>query len=200
MVCPNLIRVDDTIASKIKALIFIPIVSQTYCDIKGFAWNNEFLLFNKAASNDQFGREILLPNGNVASRILPVRIHEIDREDVGLLENVLQGVLRSIDFIYHAQGVNRPLRPKDDDLHDNLNNTIYRNQINKVANAIKEIITGIKSIKSKEEGKPQLSFRHNLLGKIIFPAGITQLSQAIFVLQYILSSSLQYFLHGPAMT
>ena len=150
-------RVDDTIASKIKALIFIPIVSQTYCDIKGFAWNNEFLLFNKTASGDQFGREIILPNGNVASRILPVRIHEIEREDVGLLENVLQGVLRSIDFIYHAQGVNRPLRPKDDDLHDNLNNTIYRNQINKVANAVKEIITGIKSFKSKAEGKPQLS-------------------------------------------
>ncbi len=56
---------------------------------------------------------------------------------------------RSIDFIYHAQGVNRPLRPKDDDLQDNLNNTIYRNQINKVANAIKEIIIGIKSLEQK---------------------------------------------------
>jgi hypothetical protein len=149
-------QVDHTIASKIRALIFIPIVSQTYCDPKGFAWNNEFLLFNKTASDDQFGREVLLPNGNIGSRILPVRIHEIEREDVQLLENALQGVLRSIDFIYHTPGVNRPLRPKDDDLHDNLNNTIYRNQINKVANAIKEIITGIKSIKS---GKTQLSFQ-----------------------------------------
>jgi hypothetical protein len=142
-------NVDHTIASKIKALIFIPIVSQTYCDTKSFAWNYEFLLFNKSATEDHFGREIKLPNGNIASRILPVRIHEIEREDLGLLEKVLQGVLRSIDFIYHTQGVNRPLRPKDDDLHDNLNNTIYRNQINKVANAIKEIINGARSIELK---------------------------------------------------
>jgi len=152
-------HVDHTIASKIRALIFIPIVSQTYCDTNAFAWNNEFLLFNKAASSDRYGREIKLPNGNVASRILPVRIHDIEGEDVGLLENVLQGVLRSIDFIYHAQGVNRPLRPKDDDLHDNLNNTIYRNQINKVANAIKEIINGVKSLEQKSQlpEKPQES-------------------------------------------
>ena len=138
--------VDHTIASKIKALIFIPIVSQTYCDTASFAWNNEFLLFNKAASGDRYGREIKLSNGNIASRILPIRIHEIEKADVRLLENVLQGVLRSIDFIYQAQGVNRPLRPKDDDRQDNVNNTIYRNQINKVANAIKEIVQGVKSL------------------------------------------------------
>lgn len=152
--------VDHTIASKIKALIFIPIISQTYCDTSSFAWNQEFLFFNKAASEDRYGREIKLPNGNIASRILPVRIHEIEKEDSLLLENVLQGVLRSIDFIYHAQGVNRPLRPKDDDRHDNMNNTIYRNQINKVANAVKEIITGVKNIDSKSslpEKQPELS-------------------------------------------
>jgi len=145
-------HVDHTISSKIKALIFIPIVSQTYCDTKSFAWTNEFLLFSKAATGDRYGREIKLPNGNVASRILPIRIHEIEREDVTLLENVLQGALRSIDFIYHAQGVNRPLRPKDDDRQDNTNNTIYRNQINKVANAIKEIIVGVKTVDSKPQG------------------------------------------------
>lgn len=142
-------HVDHTITSKIKAVIFIPIVSQTYCDTKSFAWNQEFLAFSKAASQDHFGREIKLANGNVASRILPIKIHEIESEDTRLLENVLQGVLRSIDFIYHAQGVNRPLRPKDDDRQDNANNTIYRNQINKVANAIKEIISGIKNYDAK---------------------------------------------------
>lgn len=144
-------HVDHTISSKIKALIFIPIISQTYCDTKSFAWNNEFILFSKAASDDRWGREVKLLNGNIASRILPVRIHEIEKEDVGLLETVLQGALRSIDFIYHAQGVNRPLRPKDDDRQDNVNNTIYRNQINKVANAIKEIIIGVKSLESKSQ-------------------------------------------------
>jgi hypothetical protein len=164
-------HVDHTISSKIKALIFIPIVSQTYCDQKGYAWNNEFMLFNKTASEDIYGREIKLTNGNVASRILPVKIHEIEKEDVRLLENVLQGVLRSIDFIYHTQGVNRPLRPKDDDLHDNLNNTIYRNQINKVANAIKEIIAGIKSLELKAQfgEKPQDSFSPGSLQVPTFP-------------------------------
>jgi hypothetical protein len=142
-------HVDHSISSKIKALIFIPIISQTYCDTKSFAWNQEFLAFSKSATKDPCGREIKLANGNVASRILPVRIHEIEMEDTKLLEGVLQGALRSIDFIYHAQGVNRPLRPKDDDRPDNTNNTIYRNQINKVANAIKEIIHGIKHLDSK---------------------------------------------------
>ena len=142
-------HVDHTISSKIKALVFIPIVSQTYCDTKSFAWNQEFLAFSHAAKQDRFGREIKLSNGNVASRILPVKIHEMEADDTRLLEDVLQGVLRSIDFIYHAQGVNRPLRPKDDDRQDNANNTIYRNQINKVANAVKEIIIGIKNFDSK---------------------------------------------------
>lgn len=143
--------VDHTIVSKIKALILIPIISQTYCDTHGFAWNNEFLLFNKTALDDPYGREIKLRNGNVVSRILPVKIHEIEKEDCLLLESVLQGFLRSIDFIYHAQGVNRPLRPKDDDRQDNSNNTIYRNQINKVANAIKEIVNGVRNLELKSQ-------------------------------------------------
>jgi len=141
-------NVDKSLEGKLKCLIFIPIISQTYCDTKSFAWNNEFLSFCSTSSKDRFGRDIKLPNGNVASRILPVRIHEIENEDVRLLESTLGGVLRSIDFIYHAQGVNRPLRPKDDDLQDNINSTIYRNQINKVANAVKEIIAGVKILEA----------------------------------------------------
>ena len=50
--------------------------------------------------------------------------------------------LRSIDFIYSSAGVNRPLKP-DDNPEKNLNKTYYRDQINKVANAIKDIIYGI---------------------------------------------------------
>jgi hypothetical protein len=141
-------QVDKSLEGKLKCLIFIPIISQTYCDTKSFAWNHEFLSFCRTSSQDKFGRDIKLLNGNVASRILPIKIHDIESEDVRLLEKELGGVLRSIDFIYQAQGVNRPLRPKDDDLQDNNNNTIYRNQINKVANAIKEIIHGIKNQES----------------------------------------------------
>jgi len=41
--------VDHTIAAKIRAMIFMPIISQTYCDTSSFAWNQEFLMFNKTA-------------------------------------------------------------------------------------------------------------------------------------------------------
>lgn len=149
-------QVDGSISSKINALIFIPIVSQTYCDTESFAWNHEFIAFSNLASGDRFGREIRLPNGNIASRILPVRIHELDPPDTRLLEDVLQGALRSIDFIYSSQGVNRPLRPKDDDRQDNHNNTIYRNQINKVANAVKEMVLGLKTIQTGSQATEAL--------------------------------------------
>ena len=39
--------VDDSLREKLKCLIFIPIISQTYCDPKSFAWRNEFLAFVK---------------------------------------------------------------------------------------------------------------------------------------------------------
>ncbi len=59
---------------------------------------------------------------------------------INYVNQFLEGVLRGIEFIYKEPGVNRPLRANEDNPHDNLNNTIYRNQINKVANAIKELI------------------------------------------------------------
>lgn len=136
--------VDKSLEGKLKCLIFIPIISQTYCDPKSFAWQHEFCAFNKLASADQFGRDVKLVNGNVASRILPVRIHDLDAEDKSLLERELGGVLRSIDFIYKEAGVNRPLRAEEENPTKNQNQTIYRNQINKAANAIKEIITSLK--------------------------------------------------------
>ena len=42
-------HVDKSLEEKLKCLIFIPILSQTYCDPKSFAWQNEFLVFNKMA-------------------------------------------------------------------------------------------------------------------------------------------------------
>ena len=138
-------NVNKSLKGKLNCLIFIPIISQTYCDPKSFAWQHEFCAFNKIAKEDQFGRDIIGATGNVASRILPIKIHELDAEDKSLLDNELSGVFRCLEFIYKSAGVNRPLRPKDDDLGDNAGHTNYRNQINKVANAVKEIIAGLKS-------------------------------------------------------
>jgi len=141
--------VDESLAKKLKCLIFIPVISQTYCDPQSFAWQHELVAFNKMAKEDLFGRDIRLAGGNVASRILPVKIHDLDMEDKTLLENELEGVLRSIEFIYKASGVNRPLKPNDERA-ENLNHTYYRDQINKVANAVKEIITAIKKHNQQE--------------------------------------------------
>jgi TolB-like protein len=135
--------VDASLKDKLKCLVFIPIISQTYCDSKSFAWQHEFVAFNKLAKDDHFGRDIKLTSGNVTSRILPVKIHDLDPDDKILLENELGGVLRSIDFIYKEAGVNRPLKPNDD-AKENLNKTHYINQVNKVANAVKEIIIALK--------------------------------------------------------
>jgi TolB-like protein len=136
-------QVNDSLKSKLKCLVFIPIISQTYCDPKSFAWQNEFIAFRDSATSDQFGLKVKLANGNVASRILPVRIHEIDSSDKAILEQELGGVMRCVDFIYKSAGVNRPLRPREEESNDA--HTVYRNQINKVANAIKDLITGIQS-------------------------------------------------------
>ena len=135
--------VDKSLKDKLKCLIIIPIISQTYCDPKSFAWQHEFCVFNKMVKEDQFGRDIKLRGGNVASRILPVKINDLDPEDYALLEKELGGMLRAVEFIFKSPGVNRPLRANEDHPQDNLNNTYYRDQINKVANAIKEIIKGL---------------------------------------------------------
>jgi len=134
--------VDESLKEKLKCLVFIPIISRTYCDPNAFAWEHEFKSFIEQTSKDQFGLKVRLPNGNVASRVLPVRIHDLDVSDIKECETVLGGVLRGIEFIYKEPGVNKPLTI-DDDEKKNLNNTKYKIQINKMANAIKEVISAI---------------------------------------------------------
>ncbi|MBW6501185.1 MAG: tetratricopeptide repeat protein [Bacteroidales bacterium] len=165
--------VGASLKEKLKCLVFIPIISQTYCDSKCFAWQHEFCAFNNQAKEDQFGRDIRLYGGNVASRILPVKIHDLDPDDKLLLETELGGVLRSIEFIYRSAGVNRSLRANEDHPQDNLNKTYYRDQINKVANAVKEIIAALKKYDQPErevtskisETKPGI--KNNLKLKVI---------------------------------
>src|SRR5688572_20195261 len=50
--------VDKSLEGKLKSLLFIPIISQTYCDPKSFAWRQEFQMFNKLAKEDKYGRDI----------------------------------------------------------------------------------------------------------------------------------------------
>jgi tetratricopeptide (TPR) repeat protein len=169
--------VDSSLKEKLKCLILIPVLSRTYCDPKSFAWEHELKPFIELATNDNFGLKVMLKSGNVASRVLPVRIHELDNDDLKLCEETLDGILRAVDFIYKSAGVNRPLRSNEDHPHDNLNRIYYRDQLNKVANAIDEIIDSLKSVSQspgtkwsfKEPSEPR---------SVAFPsaAGIKQLS------------------------
>ena len=111
--------VDELLREKLKCLVFIPIISQTYCDQKSFAWNHEFLPFRTQAQEDPLGLKVKLQNGNVSSRILPVRIHNIDRDDIRLIETETGSVLRPVDFIYSSTGVVRPLLANEIDPKSN---------------------------------------------------------------------------------
>ena len=143
---------DASLKDKLKCLIFVPIISRTYCDPKSFAWEHEFKAFVDQASQDQFGLKVTLPNGNVANRVLPIRIYDLETNDIKLCESILGGMIRSVDFIYKSAGVNRPLRANEDHPQVNLNKTFYRDQINKIANSIREIITALgQHISQKEE-------------------------------------------------
>jgi len=153
--------VDASLKDKLKCLVFIPILSRTYCDSKSFAWVHEFKAFVEDASKDQHGLKIKLPNGNVASRVLPVIIHDLDPTDVKECESTLGGVLRGIEFIHKEAGIDKPLAPGDDE-KTNINKTKYRIQIIKVAHSIKEIILGMKNEPARvivQENQPKESVR-----------------------------------------
>jgi tetratricopeptide (TPR) repeat protein len=145
-------NVDKSLENKLRTLVFIPIISQTYCDTKTFAWQNEFVAFNKLANSDQIGRDVKLASGNVCSRIIPIKIHDLDPSDTEVLEHEMGCRLRSIEFIFKSPGVNRPLKP-DDNPEKNLNKTYYRDQINKVANTVKDLVYGIHPDPAKRASK-----------------------------------------------
>lgn len=135
---------DDERIPNLKSLVFIPIISHTYCDAKNYCWQKEFLEFKEMANSDEIGLNIDLASGATVSRVLPVKIHNIDGDDIRMIENELVGNMRSVDFIYDGEeGVNRPLSAQDDQASPG-NSLLYRNQINKTANAISELIKSIK--------------------------------------------------------
>jgi dienelactone hydrolase len=154
-------EVRESLKEKLKCLVFIPILSRTYCDPKAFAWENEFKAFINQASQDGLGLKVKLPKGNIVNRILPVFINDLNNNDKKLCESVFGGYLRGVDFVFKSAGVNRPLRLKEDNPHDNLNHIIYRDQINKVSLAIRDIIEAIEIEISDKQKKNQES-RSNL--------------------------------------
>ncbi len=187
--------VDESLREKVKCLVFIPIVSRTYCDPNSFAWKFEFSAFVDQAKTDPFGLKVKLPNGNVANRVLPIRIHELEKTDTALFESVSGGVMRAIDFVYKSTGVNRPLRHHEEHSDENQNHIIYRDQINKVANAISEIISAMKVPSDARKTSPE---------KIVSPQETTASTKSplkkIIAVALLIAASLTvyYFFGGNA--
>ena len=113
---------------------------------------HEFKAFVEQASKDQFGLKVKTAKRQRCPSTYQYRYMICNPEDKSLLEKKLGGVLRAIEFIYREQGINRPLTA-DDDKELSQGKPKYRNQINKVANAIDEIISGLKEghVLSKEK-------------------------------------------------
>lgn len=150
-------QVNASLDAKLRCVVFMPIVSQTYCDPASYAWQHEFMRFLQLAADDRLGLNVKLTNGNVASRVLPIQIHELDAADKQTIESALGGPMRAIPFVYTAPGVNRPLRQHEDHPENNRHRTTYRDQINKVANALKEIGTAVAQASRKPEaGNPAM--------------------------------------------
>jgi len=156
-------EVDSSLSEHLRALIFIPILSKTYCDPECYAWRNEFLSFHQMMDKDKLGRQIKLQNSNITGRVLPICIHDLEQADLRLLESQLGGKLRAINFVFKSPGVNRPLRSHEEDPLKNANHTLYRDQINKVANAIHEIVTSVRSNDKISSRTPEAKKSNSLL-------------------------------------
>lgn len=144
---------DQTSKDDLKSLIFIPVISDTYCNSDKETWQ-EFLQFKKNASSDPLGLNLTLPVGEVVSRILPIKISKITDNIQTLLEKELEGNLRSLDFIFDGiEGVTRPLRANDDEMIFRQGSLLYRNQINRASVAIAELLTAARD-KLSEGKKP----------------------------------------------
>jgi len=153
---------NNTAKPTSNSLVFIPILSQTYCDPEGDVWKQEFLSFLQQSAGDRIGSSIKLQNGNITGRVLPVLIHDLDPSDLNLVETHLQGKLRAVPFVFKSAGVNRPLRANEEDPLKNVNRTLYRDQINKLAIAIKEIIQSVR-VNGESSDKKENSKRSPLL-------------------------------------
>jgi hypothetical protein len=53
--------VAASMKDKLKCLVFISIISRTYCNLKSFAWEHEFKKFAEQTAKVHFGLKVKLP-------------------------------------------------------------------------------------------------------------------------------------------
>lgn len=135
----------DYSPENVNSVLFIPIISNSYCVINKDNWINEFQYFKNSAINDSLGFLLPFQGNNLLNRILPIKINSISDSEYYVLEGEMDGRLKSIDFIFDAiEGVSRPLRPNDD-VTFKIGTLLYRNQIIKTANIIAELLLTAKN-------------------------------------------------------
>ena len=59
--------VDASLSGKLRCLILIPILAQTYCGQKSFAWKNEFVTFDQLGRHSYQSMFIKIKNADVTS-------------------------------------------------------------------------------------------------------------------------------------
>ncbi len=183
--------VDDSLKENSKVSSSFPSYLKLTAILKALPGNTSSFLSKRIRSDDQFGLKIKLANGNVASRILPVCIHELDLSDKQLVETELGGAIRGIEFIYRNSGVIRPLKATEEDPKANLNHTYYGDQVNKVARAVKELLNGSeqRTVTSPQNGRTRRRRKIFLL----YPGKKLHWPPAVVGLLGLLSFSYYYF-------
>ena len=135
----------DYSPENVNSTLFIPIISNSYCDANKDNWKNELQYFKNSAVADSLGFLLPFKGEHLLSRILPIKINSISDAEYSILEGKTDGRLKSIDFIFDAiEGVSRPLRPNDD-VTFKTGTLLYRNQIIKTANIIAELLLSAKN-------------------------------------------------------
>ena len=101
-------EVDDSLREKLRCLVFIPIVSQTYCDPKAFAWQHELLAFIKLATEDKLDTQRIPPGGTPGYAVCNIRAGTRLTKSISIslaVENIFDE-----DYRIHGSGVNEPGR------------------------------------------------------------------------------------------
>jgi len=106
--------VDASVKDKLKCLIFIPIISRTYCDTKAFAWSNELkhlLIRPPVIVGFKVSFQVQCHKQSTANPNPWLRSVRFKAFWIGS-----RRTYEIHDFVYKENCVNRQLRSKDDDI------------------------------------------------------------------------------------
>ncbi|MDH5399560.1 MAG: hypothetical protein OEX02_15530 [Cyclobacteriaceae bacterium] len=152
-----------------KSLVFIPVMSHRYCNPQGKEWISEFKKFVDDANGDDYGIELAREGKTAVHRVVPILINKLEDSKLALLEKETDSDIKPIELIYQSSVIDRPLMPSDQPPKNECN-TIYANQLKKVARAVELVIetmklTDVNHEKTTVQMKYELMLKENELRK-----------------------------------